>query len=279
MRRRTPTAFAAVALLAGCTGGSSGAAPSTGPSRPAVTVTPTTSAYQQDALRDGASLYAPGAGTGDLHPGDALTDLAGQGRAKVVGGTVTRTSGPDGPALQFTRSGRVVTSVTSGLASSNAFTLEVDLRPDLCVSAWGRVLGTTTFTEQGREGVELLHFPKQFAQSPCTFGVEFWHRGDYLGGCYPRTRPPQGVWQRWALTYDGGVARCYLDGRPFGTVDVAPKAFGQLAPLGIGGSGSGYQGPLDGASIGDVALYRRALTAAEVLRHSAPAPAPAPSSP
>jgi hypothetical protein len=69
--------------------------------------------------------------------------------------------------------------------------------------------------------------------------------------------------------YAKGRVTCYENGTLVqSTLLAAPRVFQQLGPLGIGGSGSGFQGPLDGASLSEVALYRRALTPAEVRKHA-----------
>lgn len=267
--RRRSAALAAlggclVLAVAGCSGGSEG------PHR-APEVLSATSGYEQAVVKDGASaLWSFRDATG-LTARDEVADLtSAKAAATVIGGTIGETTGPEGtPAAQFNRSGRVVTPISSGLSSSDAFTVELDLRADRCVSAWGRVLGTTSLPKSGREGFELLHFPKQFQHSPCTFGVEFWHLNSYLGGCHPKTVPTTGVWAHWAVVYAAGKVSCYANGVLFdGGKLAAPARFSQLGPLGIGGSGSGFQGPLDGASLAEVALYKRALTPAEVRLHA-----------
>lgn len=235
------------------------------------------SAYEQAVVGDGAAaLWSFRDATG-LSAHDEVADLtAGRAAATVVGGTVAQTTGPDGTvAAQFLRGGRLVTPVSDGLSSSDAFSVELDLRADSCVSAWGRVLGTTSLPKSGREGFELLHFPKQFAVSPCRFGVEFWHLGKYVGGCHPKQVPVDGVWTHWSVVYAAGRVTCYQNGSLVeSSLLTPPRQFGQQGPLGLGGSGSGFQGPLDGASLGEVAFYRRALTAAEVRRHAGLSKAP-----
>ena len=267
--RRSATAAVCAALalslaLAGC---SSGKKHTSHPPKPLRVAT----AYEQAVVKDGATaLWSLRDATG-LSSQDEVADLVGGASAgTVVGGTIAETTGPEGGvAARFLRSGRVVTPITSGLASTDAFTVELDLRADACVSAWGRVLGTTSLPRSGREGFELLHFPRQFAVSPCRFGVEFWHLNHYLGGCHPKTPPVTDVWTHWSVVYAAGRVTCYQNGARFESTRLsAPRVFRQLGPLGIGGSGSGFQGPLDGASVSEVAFYRRALTPAEVQRHA-----------
>jgi hypothetical protein len=229
------------------------------------------SPYEAQVLADGASVLWPLRDADGLRPRDEVADLGPRRQnGSVVGGTITGTTSPAGArGALFLRSGRIVTPVTTGLTGRDAFTLELALRADACTTAWGRVLGTTALGEHGREGVELLHFPSQFALSPCRFGVEFWHAGAYLGGCHPAPVPVLGRWSHWAVVYAAGAVTCFQDGRLVGRERLqAPVAFGQPGPLGLGGSGSGFQGPLDGASLSEVAVYPAALTAAQLARHA-----------
>jgi hypothetical protein len=267
-RPRTRARLAAAALTLGaslvaCSGHSAGRPSAV---RHLVASTP----YEQAALRSGAAALWSLRDATQLSARDEVADLvSGRAAATVVGGTIAETAGPGGVAARFFRSGRLVTPLDTGLASTDAFSIELDLRADACVAAWGRVLGTTTLVEGGREGFEFLHFPKQFQLNPCRFGVEFWHLGTHLGGCHPHQPPVVGVWSHWAVVYAAGRVTCYRDGTQIeSTLLAAPRVFRQPGPLGIGGSGSGFQGPLDGASLGEVAFYRKALSPAEVRQHA-----------
>lgn len=265
-RRRAPALvlLAVALLLAGC----SGKDPAVRPAQPLTA----TGAYERAVVTDGAAALWSFRDATDLSAQDEVADLtSSKSAAVVVGGTIAPTHSPSGAvAAQFLRSGRVVTPVASGLAGGNAFSIELDLRHDRCVDAWGRVLGTSSLPKSGREGFELLHYPRLFPQSACRFGVEFWHLNRYLGGCSPPQRPAVGVWDHWTVVYAPGRVTCYLNGVRFATNRLRePRTFSQLGPLGIGGSGSGFQGPLDGASIAEVALYRRALNPTEVVQHAA----------
>ena len=230
------------------------------------------SPYEAKVVGDGANGLWSLRDADGLRPRDQVADLTGTQRsATVVGGTIAGTTGPSGArGALFLRGGRIVTPLTTGFTSADAFTLEMGLRADACVTAWGRVAGTTALTANGREGMEVLHFPSQFQINPCRFGVEFWHRGKHLGGCHPERVPVLGRWMHLAVVYARGRVTCYEDGAVVeSTALTRPAVFDQPGPLGIGGSGSGFQGPLDGASLSEVAVYPKALTAAEVRAHAA----------
>lgn len=230
------------------------------------------SPYEAAVLRDGAVALWPLRDADGLRPRDQVADL---GRARlagtVVGGAITGTSSPGGArAALFQRGGRIVTPVSTGLSSTDTFSIELAVRADACTTAWGRVLGTSALAEHGREGLEVLHFPSQFHLNPCRVAVELWHRGSYLAGCHPSDVPSIGRWLHLAVTYSARRVTCYQDGRLVGSgVLRRPGVFSQPGPLGIGGSGSGFQGPLDGASISEVAVYDRVLTVAQVRDHLA----------
>lgn len=230
------------------------------------------SPYEAAVLADGATAVWPLRDADGLRPGDQVAELTPTRRVgTVVGGTITGTTSPAGArGATFLRSGRIVTPVTAGLTDKDTFTVELALRVDACSSAWGRVLGTSALPETGREGLEVLHFPAQFAKSPCRLAVELWHHGAYVAGCHPPGVLPVGRWAHLAVVYAQRTVSCYLDGRLVGSKQLAPGAvFAQPGPLGIGGSGSGFQGPLDGLSLSEVAVYDRALTLPQVREHSA----------
>jgi hypothetical protein len=229
------------------------------------------SPYETAVMSDGATSLWPLRDADGLRPRDQVAELTSAHlTGTVVGGTISGTTSPAGArGALFLRGGRIVTPVTAGLSSRDSFTLELAVRADACTNAWGRVVGTSALTEHGREGLEVLHFPSQFQLNPCRLAVEFWHRGKHLGGCHPPAVPAIGRWVHLAVVYFERTVTCYEDGRVVGRQTLfAPGVFEQPGPLGIGGSGSGFQGPLDGVSLSEVAVYDRPLTLAQVRTHA-----------
>lgn len=227
--------------------------------------------YEAAVLSDGATALWPLRDADGLRPRDQVAELSAARRSgTVVGGDISGTTSPAGArGALFLRGGRIVTPITDALTDAKAFTLELAVRVDACTTAWGRVLGTSALTESGREGVEVLHFPSQFQLNPCRLAVEFWHRGKHLGGCHPAGVPAVGRWVHLAVVYAGRTVTCYEDGRLIGRQRLFdPAVFDQPGPLGIGGSGSGFQGPLDGVSLSEVAFYDRPLTHQQVQAHA-----------
>lgn len=269
-RVRRPALLAmalSVAVLSACSGSGTPERPRQGPADLG-----RSSPYEKAVLTDGATALFPLRDADGLGPKDQVADLAaGKARATVLGGAISGTSSPGGErGALFLRGGRIVTSLTTGFASTDAFSIETQVRADACTTAWGRVLGTTDQTKAGREGMEIIHFPSQFAQSPCRIGAEIWHQNRYLGGCHPTAVPAIGRWFQLTLTYADRHVACYENGRLVGK-DVlrAPGVFLQTGPLGIGGSGSGFQGPADGISLSEVGVYGRVLTPVEIAAHAA----------
>lgn len=272
--RRRAGALACLALLTACSGKGSHAGPegtASSSSRPGASATAAAlTAAETATLQDGASaLYA--LGTSDLSSGDRVRDLNGAGpAAHVVGGTIAKTDGPaGGAALQFFRSGRIVTDQSRGLSGRDTYSVQFDLRADRCVTSWGRVLGTGVLTGSGREGFEVIHFPTQFTRSRCELGVEYWHHGRYVGGCGLSSTPPAPqLWRRYTVVHVPGRVSCYVDGVLHSSLPMRDSEVQQAAALGLGGNGSGYQGPADGISLGHVAVFPTALAPAVVARSS-----------
>lgn len=204
--------------------------------------------------------------------GDAVLDSSPFARdALVVEGGIGATAGPLGQrAARFDGQGRIVTSLAGALRPGRPFTIEFFFRPDSCTRRWTQVVGTAAYDARGREGVNLLHYPRYFPTG-CRLAVEFWRDDRYTGGCGPPAVARTGAWLHFATTYDGRVVRCYANGRPSGSSPVAGFGFTPTSRFGIGGAGSGYAGTLDSGSLADVAVYGRALPAAAVLRHAAAA--------
>jgi hypothetical protein len=236
------------------------------PGRPALT------AYDRAVLADGPVAVWPLDDLGAAAPGATARPLGPVGRAaELVEGRVADARGPDlgsGPvgAARFEGRGRLVTNVRSQVAPGRAFTLEFFFRPDDCTRNWTQVAGTASYDERGRQGVNVLHYPR-FWPNGCRLAVEFWEDDRYQGGCGSPAVVSTGRWTHFVLTYDGRSARCYADGALLDEDEVTGFGRGRRTPLGIGGAGSGYGGSLDSGSLASVAFYARALTPAQVKAH------------
>jgi hypothetical protein len=264
-------------LLCGCSGSSTVSGTPVAPSSPAATSTasagpaaPTRQErYVAAVLADrpvGLWALTDVAGT---KAGDAVVDSSSAARdALVVEGAIGTTAGPLGVVSgRFDGHGRIVTPVVGALRPGRPFTLEFFFRPDSCTRHWTQVVGTASYGARGREGVNLLHYPK-FFPTGCRLAVEFWLHDRYTGGCGPPAVTRPGAWLHFAAAYDGRTVRCYAGGRPSGSSPVQGFGYVPTASFGIGGAGSGYAGTLDSGSLADVALYDRVLSPAAVLQHA-----------
>jgi hypothetical protein len=203
-----------------------------------------------------------------VHAGDAIEEASGAARdGRLVEGGVVSTIGPGHePAARFTGKGRIVTPLVGALRPGRPFTLEFFFRADDCTRHWTQVAGTASYNNSGRQGVNVLHYPRWFSTG-CHLAVEFWSNDHYVGGCGPRAVAHTGTWLHFAVTYDGRTARCYADAKLVGTSTVPTFGYAAGTPVGIGGAGSGYAGTLDSGSLADVAVYPRALSAAALHKH------------
>jgi hypothetical protein len=271
------TAVAAVLVL-GLAGCSSDAADASRPppSPSATTATPTSAPtaqgrYAAVVLGDRPVGFWPLADAAGARVGDGVLDASPHlADGTVVDGGLRETVGPLGQqAVQFTGAGRVLTPLRGALRPGRKISSRLNGRPDDCTRHWTQVLGTASYGAHGRQGVNVLHYPRFFSTG-CHLAVEFWKDDRYQAGCGPGAVSRTGSWLYMALTYDGRTARCYANGRPAGTAVV--PAFGvEDDEFGIGGAGSGYAGTLDSGSLADVAVYGTALSATSVLRHAAAA--------
>jgi hypothetical protein len=253
---------------------SGGASPQPTASRASAAASPTASAAQQHyaraVLADRPSGLWTLADTTGLRPGDAVEDASpAVADGRLVEGTMLPTTGPGREtAARFVGTGRIVTPVGPLLRPGRPFTVELFFRADDCSRHWTQVAGTATYDRNGREGVNVLHYPRS-SSTPCHLAVEFWRHDRYVGGCGPNAVARPGVWLHFAVTYDGRAVRCFLGGALIGTSTVPDFGFGPTVPFGIGGAGDGYAGTLDSGSLADVAVYGRALSAQVLRRHVA----------
>jgi hypothetical protein len=114
---------------------------------------------------------------------------------------------------------------------------------------------------------------RQLTVSMLKDGREFWIAAGGTGGGNVKaaTQWKAGKWQHFALTYDGtvggGTYKVYRNGAESGRRTGGGKTFTKELIIGAkasGGGGGGFKGAID-----DVRVYKRVLTAREVVRLAA----------
>ena len=116
---------------------------------------------------------------------------------------------------------------------------------------------------------------EQFALDVVSNRFRFFVRDGVNSGTYEAFQHgslgPNGTWQHVVLTYDAGagIMRMYVNGVDVGGATPRPTIWNTTAPVGIGARRSA-NGPYDmnfNGSVDEVALFSRALSAAEVAQH------------
>ncbi len=198
-----------------------------------------------------------------IESGGRLKSALGGGSGKVSGSKLKVADGKVGKALVFSPEGTVV-SLPTGLQRRNARALTVALWmcPEIKqVEGYGPIIDCG-----GRDGLSL--------SIQANF-LNVNYAGEYHGERYvpKRMNIEFGKWVYLVATYDGQVARVYLDGQPVYefTKPFTPK-FGEEAIL-----GRGKYGAIDNVELGkedrmiqfegrmdDVQIFDEALTPAQV---------------
>lgn len=198
---------------------------------------------------------------------DNVQDAIGSHTSTAYGG-LAYTSGLVGRAFEFNGANALVRSADSAdLHFSNAMTLEAWVKPEgagAIIAKWDSV----QFRQQSSFRLRLGNFAKAY------FAIS--QNGTGGGGtaesppyCASVSAIPIGAWTYLAATYNGSSLCLYVNGvleaqtPATGTIfpGVDDVAFGAM----VGGEGAGGGSDLFKGLIDELALYRRALTAREIL--------------
>jgi hypothetical protein len=198
--------------------------------------------------------------TGD---GNAL-DFLGQNNGTLVNGA-TFAPGEVGQAFGFNGNGQsVVIPDSPSLRLTNSFTIEAWVNPaTLADDPHGPGRGIVCKLDYATGG----NYGYEFTLSQGYFGGSFNSPGHGWGtanwGVSVPTPLTVGVWSHVAWTYDENAMMLYVNGVPVATNVIGPQAMANsTAALQISGDGNGnimFDGLID-----EVALYNRAVSAAEI---------------
>ena len=189
----------------------------------------------------------------DENAGATATDASGNGRNGTLAGNAGWTAGRFGSAASLNGSTARVDLPGLGTFYKAGFTLEAWVKPRVAATDV-TVLGTWVSGDGGGPMIWVDHLAGRYRLTLNKGAVS-----DYLDS---GAAPAPGQWQHLAATYDGAVARFYVDG-----VETASKAFtgnvGDSNTWRIGAYGPGPGGFYDGA-IDEVRVYDHALSLGEI---------------
>ncbi len=212
----------------------------------------------------GGTSSAPAGPVALWHADESAADAAGTNHGTLEG-TVTYATGRVGQAFKFTGSTGAVRMGTDALRQPfAALTMTAWVNPTATGSS-GNAYGLTVLSRTDGDGFALRVLAGKLQADLRLAG------GDYTV-TFPgqTTNLPLNAWSHLAVTYDGAVITGYVNGVSVGTVAAtgALRAANPTTNLLIGnepqegslqGAGFPWPGMLD-----EVAVYDRALTAAEV---------------
>jgi hypothetical protein len=201
----------------------------------------------------------PGAGAGPVAAygfgegsGTAVGDSSGNGNAGTAA-NASWTTGHTGGALAFNgTSTRVNVPDSSSLDLTTALTLEAWVKPSALNGKWRTVLVKTA-------GDHLAYALYAAEQNGRPSGHPNTGADPFVGG---PSALPLNAWTHLATTWDGQVARLFVNGNLVATKSVTGTIAASGGELQIGGNsiwGEWFAGAID-----DVRIYDRALTGAEV---------------
>jgi hypothetical protein len=185
--------------------------------------------------------------------GTGATDSSGKNNPGTLNGPTRTTSGKFGRALTFDGvNDQVNVADSASLDLTNALTLEAWVNPSALGTAWRTVL----MKEQPSATVYALYGNTDTTRPSANFFTtsEQDVRGTAALGL--------NTWSHLAATYDGSVARLYVNGTQVATKALNAPLVTSTGALRIGGNniwGEWFAGTID-----EVRVYRRVLTAAEI---------------
>lgn len=138
----------------------------------------------------------------------------------------------------------------------------LDLTAPLTISSWVNIdaFGGETVDEVNLVGKYDGDGGYIFRYSGAKGGLNFWFGGDPHTYSYT---PDIGVWEHWAVTWDGSDIRYYINGSEVGSISTSDTIAASNNVLQIGDRGDTSDIPIDG-SIDDVRIYDRVLGGDEV---------------
>jgi hypothetical protein len=233
---------------------------------------PTGPAYRRAVLGDGPLVYwRMGITSGSSVPDETRggNDLVLQGgghRLGVVG--AIRNDGDGAIEFDGVASFAIATEPrVLDFAGNAAFTLECWARRSSGgTSYFQHLLSNLEGPAGDRNGYILYLLPEPGGQDSARSAFEYDRPGTDLGLWGPLS--PESQWGHYAATYDGAMATLYVDGTVADSAavggSIAPRTGAFAVARSSESNGFYFKGALD-----EIAVYPRALGAADVARHFA----------
>lgn len=197
----------------------------------------------------------------DETTGAMLADATGNGNAASLTGSTAFVAGVRGNAVKFSGgSAALPTGIVSGL---NDFTIAAWVKPD-SIATWQRIFDFGSSTSS-----YMFLTTRPSTAGGLRFAITTGTGEQQVNTSSPLT---VGAWQHVAVTLRGTTATVYLNGVAVGTnagVTLRPSSLGQTTNNFIGKSQFAVD-PALAASIDDVRIYARGLTATEVQSLATP---------
>jgi fibronectin type 3 domain-containing protein len=185
--------------------------------------------------------------------GGLAADASGNAHFGTIAGATWTTEGRFGGALSFNGTNSYVDLGGLGTFYGTGFTLEAWVDKQTATKNDVAVLGSWTASEGGGPMIWVDHLATHY-QLTMNQGMS-----NYLDS---GRNPSAGVWQHLTATFDGAVARFYVDGAEVASRTVS-VSIGSANSWRVGAYGVTPTGFFDGL-IDEVRVYSRALSAAEI---------------
>jgi hypothetical protein len=189
----------------------------------------------------------------DEGSGTSAADTSGKGNTGSIVGASWAATGRFGSALSFDGASSRVDLPALGTFYKTGFTYEAWVRKQAS-KLDAAIVGTWVFGSQGGPMMWVDHVAGDYYLTLNQDGLS-----TYLDS---GRQPLVGQWQHVAVTYDGSVARFYVDGSQAASRPFAGNV-GDSNTWRIGAYGASPGGFFDGL-IDEVRIYNRAITAAQI---------------
>jgi len=188
--------------------------------------------------------------------GNTVADASGNGNSGTITSAVWTNTGRFGKALAFSSGSLVTVNDSPFLDLTNSMTLEAWVFPQSAGNSWMNLIVKTAGDPASTSPAYVL----QGATPPNQVPSLYVSPGS--GNLLSASALPLNAWSHLAATYDGAVARLFVNGTEVASRPQTGSMTVSADPLTIGGntySGQNWSGLID-----EVRIYNRALSSTEI---------------